>query len=132
MDLSNILPYAVSICTIAASLVTIWLNNRHSAKMKELDHKHELYKSQYLHEREMIENYLSSAGKYIYHPKPRSLDEYNSAYLGVLFLVPEDIRNTLVQINREIGSRENSAIETHLAEVAGDLRNYLNRGHLPE
>lgn len=124
--LHDLLTLILGIIVLSSPLVTIWLNNRHAVKMKELEHHQDLYKTKYLHEREMIENYLSAVAYRIAHPSQVSSDEYNRAYLSVLFLLPDDLRGSLVAINKELEQKETDEAKTHLVATAGQLRAYLN------
>lgn len=122
----DLLTAILGIIVLSSPLVTIWLNNRHAVRMKELEHHQDLYKTKYLHEREMIENYLSAVAYRIAHPSQVSNEEYNRAYLSVLFLLPDDLRGSLVTINKELEQKETDAAKTHLVATAGQLRAYLN------
>ena len=116
----------LGIIVMISPLITIWLNNRHAIKMKELEHQQDLYKTKYLHEREMIENYLSAVAYRIAHPSQMSNEEYNRAYLSVLFLLPDDLRGSLVVINKELEQKETDEAKSQLVTTAGQLRAYLN------
>lgn len=116
----------LGIIVMISPLITIWLNNRHAIKMKELEHQQDLYKTKYLHEREMIENYLSAVAYRIAHPSQMSNEEYNRAYLSVLFLLPDDLRGSLVAINKELEQKETDEAKSQLVTTAGQLRAYLN------
>lgn len=122
----NLLTVILGIIVVISPLITIWLNNRHAVKMKELEHHQDLYKTKYLHEREMIENYLSAVAYRIAHPSQVSSDEYNRAYLSILFLLPDDLRNSLVAINKELEQKETDEAKAQLVATAGQLRSYLN------
>ena len=122
----NLLTVILGIIVLSSPLITIWLNNRHAVKMKELEHHQDLYKTKYLHEREMIENYLSAVAYRIAHPSQVSSDEYNRAYLSVLFLLPDDLRSSLVTINKELEQKETDEAKAQLVTTAGQLRAYLN------
>lgn len=122
----NILTVILGIIVVISPLITIWLNNRHAVKMKELEHHQDLYKTKYLHEREMIETYLSAVAYRIAHPSQVSNEEYSRAYLSVLFLLPDDLRSSLVLINNELEQKETDEAKTQLVTTAGQLRAYLN------
>lgn len=122
----NLLTAIFGIIVLSSPLITIWLNNRHAVKMKELEHHQDLYKTKYLHEREMIENYLSAVAYRIAHPSQVSNEEYNRAYLSVLFLLPDDLRGSLVTINKELERKETDEAKAQLVITAGQLRAYLN------
>lgn len=122
----NLVTVILGIIVLSSPLITIWLNNRHAVKMKELEHHQDLYKTKYLHEREMIENYLSAVAYRIAHPSQVSSDEYNRAYLSVLFLLPDDLRGSLVTINKELEQKETDEAKAQLVTTAGQLRAYLN------
>lgn len=124
--LHNLLTAILGIIVLSSPLVTIWLNNRHAVKMKELEHHQDLYKTKYLHEREMIETYLSAVAYRIAHPSQVSNEEYNRAYLSVLFLLPDDLRGSLVTINKELEQKETDEVKAQLVATAGQLRAYLN------
>lgn len=124
--LQNLLTVILGIIVVTSPLITIWLNNRHAVKMKELEHHQDLYKTKYLHEREMIENYLSAVASRVAHPSQVSNEEYNRAYLSVLFLLPDDLRGALVTINKELERKETDEAKTQLVTTAGQLRTYLN------
>ena len=120
------LSIVLGIIVVVSPLITIWLNNRHAVKMKELEHHQDLYKTKYLHEREMIENYLSAVAYRIAHPSQVSSDEYNRAYLSVLFLLTDDLRGSLVTINKELDQKETDKAKAQLVITAGQLRSYLD------
>ena len=122
----NLLTVILGIIVVISPLITIWLNNRHAVKMKELEHHQDLYKTKYLHEREMIENYLSAVASRVAHPSQVSNEEYNRAYLSILFLLPDDLRGSLVAINKELEQKETDEAKTQLVATAGQLRSYLN------
>ena len=120
------LSIVLGIIVVVSPLITIWLNNRHAVKMKELEHRQDLYKTKYLHEREMIENYLSAVAYRIAHPSQVSSDEYTRAYLSVLFLLTDDLRGSLVTINKELEQKETDEAKAQLVITAGLLRSYLD------
>ena len=124
--LHNLLTAILAIILLSSPLGTIWRNNRHAVKMKELEHHQDLYKTKYLHEREMIETYLSAVAYRIAHPSQVSNEEYNRAYLSVLFLLPDDLRGSLVTINKELEQKETDEVKAQLVATAGQLRAYLN------
>ena len=122
----NLLTVILGVIVVISPLITIWLNNRHAVRMKELEHHQDLYKTKYLHEREMIETYLSAVAYRIAHPSQVSNEEYNRAYLSVLFLLPDDLRGSLVTINKELEQKETDEVKAQLVATAGQLRAYLN------
>ena len=124
--LHDLLTLILGIIVLSSPLITIWLNNRHAVRMKELEHHQDLYKTKYLHEREMIESYLSAVASRVAHPSQVSNEEYNRAYLSILFLLPDDLRGSLVLINNELEQKETDEAKAQLVITAGQLRNYLN------
>lgn len=122
----DMLTAILGIIVLSSPLITIWLNNRHAVRMKELEHHQDLYKTKYLHEREMIENYLSAVASRVAHPSQVSNEEYSRAYLSVLFLLPDDLRGSLVLINNELEQKETDEAKAQLVITAGQLRDYLN------
>lgn len=124
--LSTTFTVLLSLGVLVSPLISNWMNNRHSMKMKELELKQDLYKTRYLHERETIENYLSAVSMFVNHSSNMSYDDYNRAYLKALFLLPDDLRSLLVTINAIIEQRDMTEAKKQLSDVVGQLRAYLS------
>lgn len=122
----DLLTAILGVIVLSSPLITIWLNNRHAVRMKELAHHQDLYKTKYLHEREMIESYLNAVASRVAHPSQVSNEEYNRAYLSILFLLPDDLRGSLVLINNELEQKETDEAKAQLVITAGQLRDHLN------
>lgn len=127
ITLPTVLTVVLVISTILSPFITTLLNIWRETRLKKLDQQHELYKTKYLHEREMIERYLHATGQFTSHRNTATLDEYNGVYQSVLFLVPDDLRSKLVEIDRAINQKDYDSSSKLLTDVSGELRDYLDK-----
>lgn len=126
ITLPTVLTVVLVISTILSPFITALLNIWRDARLKKLDQQHELYKTKYLHERDLIERYLCAAGQFTSYRSTTTLVEYNGVYQSVLFLVPDNLRSKLVEIDSAINRKDFDSSSKLLADVSGELRSYLN------
>lgn len=62
IDLSFGVTAIIAICALLSPILTALLNNRHQIKIKRMDERRAADESDFLHRRNIFENYVSAAG----------------------------------------------------------------------
>ena len=130
LDLTITVPVILVITSIISPIVTTILNNHHQLKLKRLELKEKRYAESVIYQREIFENYLRSAGKYVKSP---NLDfskssEYGEYYFLAYMYAPSELQQQMKCLDSYIVARDakgasrmlplvTSAISAHIAAL---------------
>lgn len=115
-----VLSIVVTFVSILSPIAIAFINNRHLAKMKELDLAQENFKNVTLHKRELFENYLRLIGEFSYELTSAELSELVISYYLILPYIPADkavfFKAFAEQIANQDFAKENSVDSNLLHE----------------
>ncbi|MGF2089722.1 hypothetical protein ACQUE3_03470 [Enterococcus casseliflavus] len=115
-----VLSIVVTFVSILSPIVIAFINNRHLAKMKQLDLAQENFKNVTLHKRELFENYLRLIGEFSYESTSAELSELVISYYLILPYIPAEkaafFKAFAEQIANQDFAKENSVDSNLLHE----------------
>lgn len=85
-----VLSIVVTFVSILSPIVIAFINNRHLAKMKQLDLAQENFKNVTLHKRELFENYLRLIGEFSYEYTTAKTTDLLVSYYQILPYIPAE------------------------------------------
>ncbi|MDT2679867.1 hypothetical protein [Enterococcus gallinarum] len=85
-----VLSIVVTFVSILSPIVIAFINNRHLAKMKQLDLAQENFKNITLHKRELFENYLRLIGEFSCEATSAEISDLVISYYLILPYIPAD------------------------------------------
>lgn len=115
-SLNNI--YVIISCiTLAAAILcpvlTAWINNKHQLKLKKLELEDAARKDEENHKREIIEQYLISAGRCLKESYAENFSTYAGYYAIAFQYVPQDLHKKMQELHEDIlESDDATAIDT--------------------
>lgn len=101
-DWSGLVAMVVAFCSLFSPALTAYFNNKHQQKMKEIEYAHQEQVERRAYEREIYEGYIRAAGAAIQSASPENLKEYGSHSALVAYYVPENIRNDILKLDKQI------------------------------
>lgn len=123
----------LAVCAIISPVITTFLNNRHTEKMKEIDNMQaKIHKDEdsIQIKFEVFANYVSITGKYIAYSSNEFFKEYVRYYpLTLLHMNDEKIANKMKLLDKVLSTRPADFIRANslLEEIISDLKAYINK-----
>lgn len=103
VDLTVTISVILGCAAVISPILTALINNRHHKRMRLLELKQEKYKETVVYQRNIIESYLQKTAKCIEGQTYDFISEY-AEYFGLVSLyLPENIRESVVAIDKSIG-----------------------------
>ncbi len=120
----------IALIAIISPIATALINNHHQKKMKLIDYAQHMNEDLNLHSREIIEQYLHSAGDAVLHLRGAgsslSSDYYHSYYIALANASP-DVQGLMELANRAISRRDTDEASRLISEIAVASRSeFLN------
>ena len=109
----------ISLSAIIAPVITTLINGFFQLKAKKIKYQQHLDETYYLHYRDIIEEFLKSAG-YSTHCSAPS-EEYEKYYALMLNVSSEPIRDKLLGLNDALYSHRNDRAKQILESIAMEL-----------
>ena len=97
IDLSFGVTAIIAICALLSPILTALLNNRHQIKIKRMDERRAADESDFLHRRNIFENYVSAAGACL---------NYGGGYATALFYAPQSLSAEMRLLNEFIANND--------------------------
>lgn len=124
-DLTISITVIVSVAAIISPVLTALLNNHHQFKIRKLELKQEEYVRTVLYKRDIFENFLRGLGQISQNATDESLDLYSKYYPLAYMYLPDDIRQTLSQLNTVVHDRNWEQLVTYVDSVSSDIYKVL-------
>lgn len=125
LDLTITVTAILGIAAIISPIATAIINNHYQLKMRRLDSEIELRKEKSFYNREVYENYLKSAFKYLKRRDGDTKHEYSECYALALIYFPESLLRQLTEIDAILRSDHIANAFDKLEEVSKDIRKIL-------
>lgn len=125
LDLTITVTAILGIAAIISPIVTAIVNNHYQLKMRRLDSEIELRKEKSFYNREVYENYLKSAFKYLKRRDSDTKHEYSECYALALVYFPESLLRQLTEIDAILRSDRIANAFDKLEELSKDIRKIL-------
>ena len=123
---SEIILVILSLIAALTPSVTVWLNNRHQLKMKELKLKERMLMTDVLYKRKIVKKYLSYVGALLDSPSDNGISSKYYEYYSLMYsIVPKDYLLTLEDIHRFVISGDRLNAYSSLEELAPVLSNLV-------
>ena len=116
---SEIILVILSLIAALTPSVTVWLNNRHQLKMKELKLKERMLMTDVLYKRKIVKKYLSYVGALLDSPSDNGISSKYYEYYSLMYsIVPKEYLLTLEDIHRFVISGDRLNAYSSLEELA--------------
>lgn len=125
LDLTISISVIVALCAIISPILTSIINNRYQLKLKRMELSKQEYQDSILYQRNVYENYLKHAGRFIYYTDADAQKDYGEYYYSALMYAPPDIRCAMVKANNlllENKIEDASAIVEGIAAKIHDIQ----------
>lgn len=99
IDLSFGVTAIIAICALLSPILTALLNNRHQIKIKRMDERRAADESDFLHRRNIFENYVSAAGACLNYGGGETKKNYGACYATALFYAPQSLSAEMRLLN---------------------------------
>lgn len=121
MSIATILSLIAIVCSVISPFITALINNRHDTKVRKLEHKNERYNTNFLHQRELVEKFLSAAGLHLTRRDAETFHAYSESYYTLLYQLPDQLRPSAELVDRLIRKKEFDAACDALSVFAKSL-----------
>lgn len=115
----------LALAAVVSPIATAIINNHYQLKLKKMELKQQEYENTILRERKMYEDFLKSAGAYIYNSNASSAMAFGESYLSLLMYAPEEIRNLMLKAERFVALNEKDEAVKILEVLAPKIRTIL-------
>ena len=125
LDLTISISVIVALCAIISPILTSIINNRYQLKLKRMELSKQEYQDSILYQRNVYENHLKHAGRFIYYTDADAQKDYGEYYYSALMYAPPDIRCAMVKANNlllENKIEDASAIVEGIAAKIHDIQ----------
>ncbi|WP_270248938.1 hypothetical protein [Ruthenibacterium lactatiformans] len=106
IDLSFGVTAIIAICALLSPILTALLNNRHQIKIKRMDERRAADESDFLHRRNIFENYVSAAGACLNYGGGETKKNYGACYATALFYAPQSLSAEMRLLNEFIANND--------------------------
>lgn len=128
-DLSLTITGIIALSSILSPIITAIINNFHQTRIRKLDYKQEELKNQFLHKRQIFENYLLSAGQYINDNRIDPQNAYDKIYYLAYCYATDDMRKIMQQLNNDIINGHCADAIVNLHHISSLIDSYLTQQH---
>lgn len=127
MTLAVVVSLTLGLCGFISPVITAIVNNHYLLKMRKLELEQENRKNSKIHIRNILEQYLKSAGQIIEFNNDETQREYGTYYFLALTYVPNDIYSKMIQLNNSISELNNKAATKFLEELSSSISDLLKK-----
>lgn len=124
-NLPLLLTSLIAIISAVIPYLTTKQNNKHLLNLKEIDLKHEKYKLDTIHKRELFENFLKVVGDFSYSGTRLELSEITKAYYSLLPYIPNDETQYFREFSELISKQEFRNSENIDGNIDDLLHNHI-------
>lgn len=125
LDLTITVTAILGIAAIISPIATSVINNYYQLKMRRLDSEIELRKENAFYNREVYEDYLKSAFKYLKRRDGDTKHEYSECYALALIYFPESLLRQITEIDAILRSDRTANAFDKLEGISKDIRKIL-------
>lgn len=127
MTLAVVVSLTLGLCGFISPIITGIVNNHYMLKMRKLELEHENSKNRKTYIRNILEQYLKSAGQMIVYSDNETEKEYGTYYFLALTYVPEDLHPKMVQLNKSISDLDKNTATKLLEELTPSISDLLKK-----
>ena len=127
IDLTITISVILAVCAIVSPIATAIINNHYLFKLKKLELQHEDEKASFFYKRGVYEDYLRFTGNIILHQTVANVDDYGKIYPLALIYFPDNLCDSVVELNDSIQCGKLDDALNQLNELAPKIRTILQR-----
>lgn len=121
---SEIILVVLSLIAALTPSITVWLNNRHQLKIKELELKERILMNDILYKRKIVKKYLVYVGLFLDNSADNNISHKYHEYYSLMYsIIPKEYIPVLEDIHHFAVSRDRLNTYSALEELAPVLSN---------
>lgn len=127
IDLSITITAIIAVVALVTPLITTHLNNNHQLELRKLELNEDNKKLSNLHKKEIFEEFLKSAGRYISNPSSEHTKLFSEQCLVISLYLPDDLSSDVLDIYKDRYNNNGlNNINDKIIEITPKIKQILN------
>ena len=116
---------ATLIISIISPIITTRMNHQFQLQLAKLEAKNKETENHYLKKRTVIDNFITSTGKYLFRGDAEALQECGKSFYSIYIYVPQSLWPDIDALLKLINSREFEKAQKHFSNLTKSLADIL-------